>query len=75
MEAIAENKKGSYVVGGEQAGQPQYFPLEIKRGEEGALWSAWKPSWSDIFWMMMGMPIRLGILADRQPPIFLKVGK
>jgi len=73
MEAIQEKREGAYIVGGKQAGQPEYFPLEVRRCEQGALWSAWKPSWKDWFMMLFGRPIRIGILAERQPPILVMV--
>lgn len=68
MIAIKEHRPGSYTVGGEQAGQPQYFPLEV-RLLYGALWSAWRPSWYDLWLMVWGFPIRIGILSKMQPPI------
>jgi hypothetical protein len=73
MRAIREKQKGSYLVGGEQAGQPEYFPLEVRRGPDGALWSAWEPSWRDWFLMLFGRPVRVGVLANRQPPILVLV--
>ena len=73
MIAITEKKPGAYIVGGEQAGQPEYFPLEVRRGEHGGLWSGWKPSWRDLWDMLLGYPIRIGILAERQPPIIVTV--
>lgn len=73
MEAIQEKKEGAYLVGGEQAGQPEYFPLEVRRGTDGALWSAWVPSWSDIWRMLFGNPIRIGVLSEKQPPIIVLV--
>lgn len=73
MKAISEKKKGSYVVGGKQAGQPEYYPLEVVRTDDGALLSSWKPSWSDVWNMVRGKPIRVGILSERQPPIWVEV--
>ena len=73
MIAIREKRPGSYIVGGKQAGQPEYLPLEVVRGEEGALWSAWKPSWSEWWAMLLGSPIRIGILTKAQPPIIVCV--
>jgi len=73
MKAIQEKREGAYVVGGEQAGQPEYLPLEVRRCEQGALWSAWKPSWKEWLQILLGEPIRVGILAQRQPPIMVVV--
>lgn len=71
MEALREHHDGSWVVGGVDAGQPEYFPLEIRRGPEGALWSAWRPSLKERFLVLLGRPLRIGILANKQPPIIV----
>ena len=73
MQPVTENKQGSWVVGGEQAGQPEYLPLEIRRGEEGALWSSWVPSWRERLSLLFGGRVRLGILSTKQPPVFVTV--
>jgi len=73
MKAIETKARGAYVVGGEQAGQPEYLPLEVVRGEEGALWSCWKPSWRERFMLLMGVPIAVGILTQKQPPIMVRL--
>ena len=73
MKAITEKRPGAYIVGGEQAGQPEYYPLEVVRGGEGALWSAWKPSWREWWMMLTGAPVSIGILARQQPPIIVEV--
>ncbi len=71
MKAIQEGKLGAYSVGGPAAGQPEYFPLEVCRGEDGALWCGWKPSWKDVWAMVCGHPIRIGLMVIRQPPIIV----
>jgi hypothetical protein len=74
MRAIQERRPGSFIVGGEQAGQPQYFPLEVIRCGDGALWSAWRPSFVESIKILFGAPIRVGILSERQPPIVVILG-
>lgn len=71
MEALQEHREGSWTVGGPAAGQPEYFPLEISRGPEGALWSAWRPSLKERLRILFGAPLRIGILANKQPPIMV----
>ena len=75
MNPIVENKPGAYLVGGEQAGQPEYNSLEVVRGEHGALWSAWRPSLKEFLLIALGHPVRIGILSERQPPIVVEVSK
>ena len=75
MQPIAENCPGSWSVGGPAAGQPEYLPLEVTRGEEGALWSQWRPSAADMEALRLGAPIRVGLLAQRQPAIIVEVGE
>ena len=71
MNPIRESRSGSWTVGGEQAGQPEYLPLEIVRDEQGALWSAWRANWRERLLILLGYPVRIGILAQRQPPIIV----
>ena len=71
MKPLNTGAKGAYIVGGEQAGQPEYLPLEVVRGEDGTLWSCWKPSWRERFMLLLGAPISVGILAQRQPPVMV----
>ena len=71
MIAIEEGREGAYLVGGDQAGQPEYFALEVRRCPQGSLWSAWKPSWKDWWKMLRGEPIRVGVWSQRQPPILV----
>ena len=73
MKAISTGAKGAHVVGGPQAGQPEYLPLEVVRGEEGALWSCWKPSIRERIMLLLGSDIAVGILAHKQPPIMVRL--
>ena len=73
MNPIVERRDGAYIVGGPDAGQPEYLPLEVTRGAHGALWSAWRPSWHELLLILLGRPIRIGILSERQPPIVVEV--
>jgi len=71
MNPILEKRDGSYIVGGPKAGQPEYEPLEVIRGTDGARWSAWSASWKDLFRMLRGDPVRISILSKSQPPIYV----
>lgn len=71
MRAIEENRPLAFIVGGPQAGQPEYFPLEVTRGPDGALWSAWRPGLLERMRLLFGTPIRVGILSKLQPPIIV----
>ena len=62
---------GSRIISGPQNGQPEYHPLEVARGPEGALWSAWKPSIWEKVKILCGSPVMVAVLAQRQPPIMV----
>lgn len=74
MQAIVESKPGSWNVGGPAAGQPEYLPLEVTRGDEGELWSQWRPNPTELYALHHGAPIRIGLLCQRQPPIIVEIG-
>lgn len=75
MEAVIEKRKGAYLVGGPQVGQPEYFPLEVVRGTDGALWSAWRPNDAELALIVAGEPIRVGVLGQRQVPIMVTMAE
>ena len=49
--------------------------LDIHVGDDGALYSSWKPSWQERLMVLIGKPIVVGVLAKQQPPITLLVGE
>lgn len=75
------------VVGGAQAGQPQYHPLSIRDmpaelvGADGSISigncmvTAWRPTADEFARLMAGAPVYLSILGDRWPPVNLFVGE
>lgn len=49
--------------------------LEGVRGQDGAIYSCWKPSLRERFHLLFGQPVIVGVLSDRQPPLCVKVGR
>lgn len=48
--------------------------LEAVRGNDGALYSAWRPNWRERIFVALGLPVCVGVLSQRQPPITVIVG-
>lgn len=48
--------------------------LPVVRGIDGALYSAWLPSWREWWRVLLGAPVVIGVLQQRQPPIMVEVG-
>ncbi len=45
--------------------------LEIIRCNDGALYSAWRPTWREVFRILFGARLWIGVLGDRQPPLIV----
>lgn len=43
--------------------------LEIIRADDGALYSAWRPTWRESLRILTGARIWIGVMGHRQPPI------
>jgi hypothetical protein len=48
--------------------------LSAVRGDDGALYSLWRPSLRELWRMICGHPVTLGVLSQRQPPVTVAVG-
>lgn len=49
--------------------------LSCVRGDDGALYSCWKMSWSERFKALFDGRVWIGVLSERQPPITAKVSE
>jgi hypothetical protein len=49
--------------------------LSAIRGADGAIYSAWVPSWQERLAVLFGQPVVVGVLSQQQPPITLVVGR
>ena len=49
--------------------------LSVVRGDEGCLWSAWKPTLKERFRILFGARIWLGVLSTRQPVVAMAIAK
>lgn len=55
--------------------RPEIADLHATRGEDGALYSLWRPSLFERVCLVFGAPVAVGVLSERQPPIAVKVGE
>lgn len=65
------NKQGWMVF----KGRGEIADLHATRGEDGALYSLWRPSIFERVCLIFGAPVAVGVLSERQPPIAVKVGE
>ena len=49
--------------------------LDIHRSDEGAIYSAWRPSLAERIKILFGQSVIVGVLSERQPPITVIVGE
>lgn len=43
--------------------------LHAVRTDNGVIWSKWVPSWTDLFRLVFGGSVYVGVYAIKQPPI------
>lgn len=56
-------------------GRDEIADLSTFRGDDRAIYSLWRPSWRERFRLLIGVPVVVGVLSERQPPITVKVGR
>lgn len=56
-------------------GRDEIADLATFRGDDTAIYSLWRPSLVEKFRIIIGVPVVVGVLSDRQPPIAVKVGR
>lgn len=56
-------------------GRDEIADLSTFRGDDRAIYSLWKPSWGERLRALFGVPVVVGVLSERQPPITVKVGR
>ncbi len=49
--------------------------LSVVRGDDGALYSLWRPSIKERVRIAFGVPVAVGVLSQCQPPITVVVGE
>ena len=56
-------------------GRDEIADLSTFRGEDSAIYSLWRPSLAERLRLLVGVPVVVGVLSERMPPITVKVGR
>jgi len=56
-------------------GSDDVADLSTFRGDDTAIYSLWRPSLAERFRLMIGVPVVVGVLSHRHPPITVLVGR
>jgi len=74
MKPIAD-KGWTVLNGGSREDGAKIEELAVLRAADDALYSLWRPSWDERLKILIGNPVAVGVLSQRQPPITVVVGR